>query len=62
MVIARDNIISICYNGTIHKLVVVRINRDEIEVVSWIERYNKRGNGFDKNICIDDDSQVFTFP
>jgi len=44
VVIACDNIISIRYNSTVHKLVVIRISKDKIEVESWVNRDNKRGN------------------
>ncbi len=33
-----DNVASICLNGTIHKLVVVGVNSNQVEVVMGVKR------------------------
>ena len=42
MMVVSNNVVRIGRNGTIHKLIVIRIDCNQIKVIEWSYQFNKR--------------------
>lgn len=42
MMVVGNNVVRIGRNGTIHKLIVIRIDCNQIKVIEWSYQFNKR--------------------